>query len=140
MQENHLFEYAVVRIVPRVEREEFLNVGVILYCAKQKFLQAEFRVNEKRIKNLCAEINVEEVIEHLTTFEKICRGKVEGGPIGKLPIAERFRWLTATRSTTLPNFKGASGLYKRRRKDVAKIIKPVGLVTGSCHYKEKMDG
>ena len=123
MQENQLFEYAVVRIVPRVEREEFLNVGVILYCAKQKFLEAEFKVNEKRIRNFCAEINVEEVIEHLTTFENICKGKVQGGPIGRLPIAERFRWLTATRSTTLQTSKVHPGFTKDAEKTLQKLLK-----------------
>src|SRR5665213_1881807 len=112
MQENQLFEYAVVRIVPRVEREEFLNVGVILYCAKQKFLRAEFKLNEERIRNFCAEINIEEVTEHLTTFEKICDGKEDSGPIGKLLLAERFRWLTATRSTILQTSKVHPGFTK----------------------------
>lgn len=102
MQEKNLFEYAVIRIVPRVEREEFLNVGVILYCAKQKFLQAKCELNEVRLKALCGEsVEVDEFQQNLAAFTKISAGGNEGGPIGKLDLASRFRWLTATRSTVL---------------------------------------
>ena len=122
MQENLLFEYAVIRIVPRVEREEFLNVGVILYCAKQKFLQAEFKLNEKRIHNFCDKINVEEVEEHLKTFKKICLGTEDSGPIGKLSIAERFRWLTATRSSILQTSKVHPGFTRNAEQTLKKLF------------------
>lgn len=122
MQENLLFEYAVIRIVPRVEREEFLNVGVILYCAKQKFLQAEFKLNEKRIHNFCDKINVEEVEEHLKIFKKICLGTEDSGPIGKLSIAERFRWLTATRSTILQTSKVHPGFTRNAEQTLKKLF------------------
>lgn len=122
MQENLLFEYAVIRIVPRVEREEFLNVGVILYCAKQKFLQAEFKLNEKRIQNFCDKISVEEVEEYLETFKKICLGTEDSGPIGKLSIAERFRWLTATRSTILQTSKVHPGFTRDAAKTLKKLF------------------
>ena len=122
MQDRQLFEYAVIRIVPRVEREEFLNVGVILYCAKQKFLQAEFKLNEKRIHNFCDKINVEEVEEHLKTFKKICLGTEDSGPIGKLSIAERFRWLTATRSTILQTSKVHPGFTRNAEQTLKKLF------------------
>lgn len=127
MQENQLFEYAVIRIVPRVEREEFLNVGVILYCGKQKFLRTEFKLNEKRINNFCEKINLAEVEEHLTTFEKICNGKEGSGPIGKLQIAERFRWLTATRSTILQTSKVHPGFTNDAEKTLQKLFKQLVL-------------
>jgi DUF3037 family protein len=101
MQENHLFEYAVIRIVPRVEREEFLNVGVILYCAKKKFLQTMFEINHHRLLAFCNKLNVTEVEDNLQAFERICMGAEGSGPIGKLDTASRFRWLTATRSTVV---------------------------------------
>ena len=101
MQEKHLFEYAVIRIVPRVEREEFLNVGVVLYCADQKFLQAMFQLNEERITAFSSHVNMAQVDAYLCAFRQICLGDVHAGPIAKLPIAERFRWLTAARSTVL---------------------------------------
>jgi hypothetical protein len=97
----HLFEYAVIRVVPRVEREEFLNVGVIVYCRAQGFLQTRFYLNETRLSAFSSELDLAELTERLQAFERIGAGKAQGGPIGKLPIAERFRWLTATRSTVV---------------------------------------
>jgi len=105
MQENLLFEYAVIRIVPRVEREEFLNVGVILYCPKQKFLKVKYHLNKKRIAHFCDQIDINDLENHLKTFELISNGDAASGPIAKLPIAERFRWLTATRSTIIQTSK-----------------------------------
>jgi hypothetical protein len=110
MQENQLFEYAVIRFVPMVEREEFLNIGVILLCAKQKFLQLRFELDEPRLKVICPKVDVAELREQLHSFERICAGGAEGGTIGKLSISERFRWLTATRSTVVQTSKVHPGL------------------------------
>ena len=101
MQEKHLFEYAVIRVVPRVEREEFLNVGVILYCSSQRFLKCMFELNEQRLHAFSKELDMDELNERFNAFCSICAGADLGGPIGKLPLASRFRWLTATRSTVL---------------------------------------
>ena len=105
MQENYLYEYAVVRIVPRVEREEFLNVGVILYCPKKGFLKVRYQLDATRLKAFSCNLEVEELQEYLRTLESICIGGKNGGPIGALPIASRFRWLTATRSTIIQTSK-----------------------------------
>ena len=99
MQEKHLFEYAVIRIVPKVEREEFFNAGVILYCAGQKFLKAQYKLDKSRLRLFCEDIELETLQNNLDAMEKICEGAEGSGAIGKLSIAERFRWLTATRST-----------------------------------------
>lgn len=101
MQERHLFEYAVIRVVPRVEREEFLNVGVILYCSRQKFLRVLFKIDEERLRVFSADLDIQELQAYLLSFEKISKGGREGGPIGQFPIADRFRWLTAVRSTVV---------------------------------------
>jgi hypothetical protein len=101
MQENHLFEYAVIRVVPKVEREEFLNVGVILYCARQKFLQTIFTLDATRLQAFSPSLDIPELEQHLHAFGQIALGKEEGGPIGRLDMASRFRWLTASRSTIL---------------------------------------
>ena len=101
MPEKHLFEYAVIRVVPRVEREEFLNVGIILYCRGQGFLQTRFVLDEDRLRVFSNELDIAELYERLGAFQKISTGRAEGGLIGQLPIAERFRWLTATRSTVV---------------------------------------
>jgi hypothetical protein len=110
MPENRLFEYAVIRVVPRVEREEFLNIGVILYCSGEKFLKCIYQLNPDRLKALCPTIDIEELKEHIVSFDRICQGGADAGAIGKLPIAERFRWLTATRSTVLQSSKVHPGL------------------------------
>jgi hypothetical protein len=110
MQGNHLFEYAVIRMVPHVEREEFLNIGIVLYCAQQKFLQAKFELDKERLKVLCEKLDLEELKEHITSFERICAGGKDAGPIGILSMPERFRWLTATRSTILQSSKVHPGL------------------------------
>lgn len=101
MQGNHLFEYAIVRIVPRVEREEFLNIGVIVYCASEKFLKAALTLDDPRLEIFRGLFDEAEVRHHLDSFNKICLGGQEGGAIGMLDIASRFRWLTATRSTVI---------------------------------------
>ena len=110
MKDNHLFEYAVIRVVPKVEREEFINIGVIVYCSGQKFLQCILELNEKKLQALCCDTDIDELKAHMESFEKICKGGKDAGPIGKLSIAERFRWLTATRSTILQTSKVHPGL------------------------------
>lgn len=110
MQEKHLFEYAVIRVVPRVEREEFLNVGIILYCAKQKFLQTSFELNEERLSAFACKLDPQELEDHLRSFELISKGGKAGGTIGQLDMASRFRWLTATRSTVVQTGKTHPGL------------------------------
>ncbi len=109
MQENQLYEYAVIRVVPKVEREEFLNVGIILYCKKQGFLQAKYILDKQRLSVFGAELDFEDLEKYLQTWEKICLGGKDGGPIGMLPIASRFRWLTATRSTIVQTSKTHPG-------------------------------
>jgi hypothetical protein len=99
MQEQHVFEYAVIRLVPRVEREEFLNVGVILYCRDLAFLESKFSVDERKLLTLFPGADISEINEHLQTFCSISKGGAQGGEIGKLNPGERFRWLTAPRST-----------------------------------------
>jgi hypothetical protein len=110
MQGNNLFEYAVIRVVPRVEREEFFNVGVILYCQRPPFLQMMFTLDEQKLRTLHPQLDMEELKNHLYAFEQICLGKKEGGPISYLDIASRFRWLTATRSTVVQASKVHPGL------------------------------
>lgn len=105
MQDKYLYEYAVIRVVPRVEREEFLNVGIILYCSKQGFLEAKIQVNEDRFKAFPCTVETSELQKYLNTWERICKGGKNGGAIGLLPIASRFRWLTATRSTIVQTSK-----------------------------------
>jgi hypothetical protein len=113
MQEKDLFEYAVIRLVPRVEREEFLNAGVILFCAKQRFLHAKCQLDEDKLRALCGgNIDIEEIKRNLGAIGKITEGGKAGGPIGELDMASRFRWLTATRSTVVQTSKVHPGFCK----------------------------
>ncbi|ULQ54542.1 DUF3037 domain-containing protein [Flavihumibacter fluvii] len=105
MPAQNLFEYAIIRVVPRVEREEFLNVGVILYSRPAKFLQARYALDEKRLQAFSADLDLEELNSYLQSLERICKGAPDAGPIGELDLASRFRWLTATRSTVIQTSK-----------------------------------
>ena len=110
MQERRLFEYAVIRIVPRPEREEFVNAGVVLYCAARKFLDLRRALAAAKLRALDPEFNLEAIQQHLRAFEEICRGKNPDSPIARLDAASRFRWLTATRSTVLQTSRVHPGL------------------------------
>lgn len=105
MQESNLFEYAVIRYVPRPEREEFLNIGVILFCSAKKFVHMKFSLQEDRIKAFYADVNLAELRRSLEAFKEVCCGSSLHSPIAKLDRANRFRWLTATRSTILQTSK-----------------------------------
>ena len=120
--DNHLFEYAVIRVVPRVEREEFMNIGVILYCSGQKFLNTLFALDEKRLQALYSDIDITELEEHLNAFKRICDGVKEGGPIASLDPASRFRWLTATRSTVIQTSKVHPGFCIDPDKTLKKLF------------------
>ncbi|MBD2716290.1 DUF3037 domain-containing protein [Hymenobacter sp. BT646] len=124
MPAMHLFEYAVVRVVPRVEREEFCNVGVVLYCRDQGFLQCRFGLDEARLRALGGpDLDLEELQARLQAFERICQGRRQGGPIGQLGIAERFRWLTATRSTVVQTSAVHPGLCTDAAETLARLFR-----------------
>ena len=127
MQDKHLFEYAVIRVVPRVEREEFLNVGIILYCKTKKYLECIYRLDKPRLQALCAALDCGDVEEHLRSFENICKGISEAGSIGALDIASRFRWLTATRSTVVQTSKVHPGLCRDPKETLQKLFEQLVL-------------
>jgi hypothetical protein len=121
MQEKSLFEYAVIRIVPRVEREEFLNVGVVLFCRDLKFLQCRFELDESRIKAFSPHTNIEQLHDYLCAFRAICEGESSAAPMSQLPMIERFRWLTAARSTMLQTSVVHSGLCADPQQTLEKL-------------------
>ena len=122
MQDNHLFEYAVIRVVPRVEREEFLNVGVILYSRKEEFLQTLFRLDKMKLNTFSDKLDIDEIENHLLAFERICNGGAGSGPIGQLDMASRFRWLTATRSTVVQTSKVHPGFCDQPAEAIQKLF------------------
>lgn len=101
MSERTVYEYAVVRVVPRVEREEFVNVGIALYCKKQRYAAVKLFVNEEKCRALDPKIDLDTITAHLVSFQKICAGETDAGQIARLDQADRFRWLTAKRSTII---------------------------------------
>lgn len=101
MRARSSFDYAVIRVVPRVERGEFVNAGIILFSLEKKFLEARIHVDEGRLKALWPEIDLALVRQHLEAFPRICSADPSGGPIAKLSQRERFHWLVAPRSTII---------------------------------------
>jgi Protein of unknown function (DUF3037). len=95
------FDYALVRVVPRVERGEFINAGVILFCLEHRFLEARVQVDETRLRALWPAIDIELVRKHLEAIPKICAGDRSAGPIARLSQRERFHWLVSPRSTII---------------------------------------
>ncbi len=98
---NKVFEYAIIRIVPVVEREEFINVGVVLFCKEMDFLAVKIEVNEVKLNAIAPQIDKKLVSDYLSSFKMIVEGQKTGGEISEYVPAERFRWLTATRSAIL---------------------------------------
>jgi hypothetical protein len=95
------FDYAIVRVVPNVEREEFVNVGVILFCRTRRFLDARIKLDMERLVALSSKLDVRMVQAQLDLILRICTGGRDAGPLGKLGQAERFHWLVSPRSTTI---------------------------------------
>jgi hypothetical protein len=95
------YDYAVIRVVPRVEREEFVNVGVILSCPARDFLGATIELDERRLLALDPAVDLDVVRDNLEAIPKLCAGGPSLGPIGRLPARERFHWLVAPRSTVI---------------------------------------
>lgn len=101
MQGYYLFEYATFRLMPKVERGEFINIGSIMYCSGEQFLKCLFHWDEKRILALYPKVDIDLVKAYCDSIALICEGSKSGGGIAEFAIAERFRWLTATRSTII---------------------------------------
>jgi hypothetical protein len=97
----HTYDYAIIRVVPRVERGEMINVGVILSCPDVSFLEARIELDDARLRAFDATLDLDAVRAHLETIPVTCRGGVEAGPIGALPQRARFHWLVAPRSTII---------------------------------------
>ena len=104
------FDYVVVRVVPRVEREEFINVGVILFCRTRRFLDAQIELDVRRLAALWPDIDPSLVQSHLDIIARVCTGGPDAGPIGQLPQTERFNWLAAPRSSVIQMSPVHSGL------------------------------
>jgi len=110
MQDKVTYEYAVIRLVPKVEREEFLNIGVILFSKRKKYLGIKHLLDERRLNAFSEDIDTEMIRDYLRAWDLVCSGNPEGGKIAGLELASRFRWLVASRSTIIQSSKTHPGL------------------------------
>lgn len=111
------FDYFIVRVVPEVARQEFINAGVVIYCPEKRYLGARVQVCDARLSALWPSIDVALVREHLLALERVCGGSADGGPIARLSLQARFHWLGSVRST---------------------IIQPSPVHTGTCRDPEEV--
>ncbi|MBT0608812.1 DUF3037 domain-containing protein [Aequorivita echinoideorum] len=109
MQGKQFYEYAVIRLVPKVEREEFLNVGVLLFSKQAKFLKVLCRIEKQKFEIFTCELEFEDIEKNLQAIEKIVSGDKNGGPIAQWELADRFRWLTAQRSSSIQTSRPHNG-------------------------------
>ncbi len=104
------YDYAIIRVVPRVERGECLNVGIILFCRTRRFLAARIQLDPTRLAAFAPELEQELIMIHLARIPLLCVGGKESGPIGQLSQSERFHWLVSPRSTVIQTSPVHSGL------------------------------
>jgi hypothetical protein len=116
------FDYAIVRVVPRVERGEFLNAGVILFCLERELLEARIEPDEGRLWALAPGLDLDLVRRHLAAIPRICEGGPGAGPIGQLPLRERWHWLVAPRSTILQTSPPHGGLCDDPRAALERLL------------------
>ncbi len=127
MPEKHLYEYAIIRLVPMVEREEFINVGVILFCKKAKYIQMFYDINKKKLNAIGNELDIEQIRLNLEAFEKIANGEKNNNPISEMEIASRFRWLTAVRSSIIQTSRPHPGLCEDLQKTTRRLFEELVL-------------
>ncbi|MCD0479845.1 DUF3037 domain-containing protein [Chryseobacterium sp. LC2016-29] len=112
MQEDKIYEYAVIRLVPKVEREEFFNIGLVMFSKREKFIKVEFHLCPDKFKLMRSKLDYDDITKNLESFKNIAEGKKDGGPIALLEIPDRFRWLTAVRSAVVQTSRPHPGKSK----------------------------
>lgn len=127
MQGKQLFEFAVIRVLPKVEREEFINVGIILFSKRANYIRMMYKLDADRLSVFSTELDMDLLRETLISFEKICLGHADGGVIAELDIPERFRWLTAVRSTCIQTSRPHPGYAKNLDLEVEKLFEELVL-------------
>lgn len=116
------YSYAVVRVVPNVEREEFVNAGVVLFCEARDYLDARIDLDEARLAAVAPDADIATVKRHLDAIPRICAGGSDAGPIGELPIRERWRWLVAPRSTILQMSPPHGGVCDAPEREIERLL------------------
>jgi len=116
VQEQTAFDYAVVRVVPRVDRDEFVNAGVIIFAPQMRFLEARIHVDEGRLRALWPNLDMDQIRRHLDAIPRIASGDPTAGPIAQLSQSARFHWLTSPRSTMIQMSAVRTGLSSEPEK------------------------
>lgn len=131
------FVYAVLRVVPRVERGEFINAGVVLYCQAARFLGARIHLDPARLEALDPAADIGAVRAHLDAVRSVCVGGPEAGAVGRLPLAERFGWLVAPRSTAVQASPVHTGLTDDPEGELDRLLRSMVLPPGSSATDER---
>lgn len=122
MQDKIKFEYAIIRLVPKVERGEFFNIGAIVYAKQKKFLGVKYHIDTYKLEAFCKDIDINLISKYLEAWRLVCEGEKEGGRIGALELPDRFHWLTASRSTIIQSSEVHSGLCENPEKTLNDIF------------------
>ncbi len=125
MHGRHVYEYSVIRLVPRVEREEFVNIGILLYCKHKDFLQVKFEVDESRIINLYPQVDLEMIKSYIKEIKDAVNNECVTPFIKNLDVPSKFRWLSAKKSTMIqysPIHVGRSDDLDKTLEDLAKLM------------------
>lgn len=123
MRDCHAYDYAVVRLVPHVAREEFMNVGVLLSCPARAFLGARLHLDPARVQAFAPGLDGPTIRAHLDALEAICRGGADAGPIGELTARQRFHWLVAPRSTVIQTSAPHTGFCKDPQETLDRLLR-----------------
>ncbi len=116
------FDYVIIRVMPRIERSESFNVGVILFCSERRFLDAKINCDSARLKMLAPDVDIETIEEHLQTIPIVCAGGKRAGQIGQMTQRERFHWLVAPRSTIIQTSVAHCGLCDDPQNALERLI------------------
>lgn len=127
MQDRILYEYAVIRIFPKVEREEFINAGILIFSKSENRLLAKTHFNQQKFEAYPSKLAAEEVMLNLKSFELIAAGHLDGGPIARMLTAERFRWMTAVRSSCIQTSRPHPGFSEDLEKTLKRLFKELVL-------------
>lgn len=122
MPDKTIYEYAIIRIVPKVERGEFMNVGVILLAKRKKYLAMKYHIDEQRLQAFSEDIDIALIKDYLNAWNLVCAGGAAGGKIGALAIQVRFRWLTADRSSIIQSSPVHPGRTEDAEKELEKLF------------------
>lgn len=125
------YDYAIVRLVPHVHRESFMNIGVVLHARRENYLDALFALDRERIASFAPSIDLSLLDRYIDAYCRVCKGGAQGGPVGLLPASERFHWLTAPRSAVIQTSAVHPGRCRDTAAEIERLLQQeVGIVIG----------